>query len=594
MTQQKSIRSPIVSVLGHVDHGKSSVLDAIRESNIVSKEAGAITQAIGASFIPLRVIQDLCGSLLEQLKMKFSIPGLLFIDTPGHAAFTSLRKRGGTLADIAVLVVDMNEGFKPQTIEAVEILRNNKTPFVIAANKLDLVPGYQSRDCALLKDLKLQPESVQQEVDKRVYRITGQLYDNFSITAERFDRVDDYTKQVGIIPCSAKTRKGLPELLMALTGLAQKYLEQNLEINVSGHAKGTLLEVKEVQGMGKAVDVIIYDGTIHADDIIVIGGVDQPLVTHIRALLQPAPLHEMMDKKSSFVSIKQASAATGVRISASGLQEAVAGMPLVGCDDDEQSIEQAKKAVQEQIRAVLLDTGRHGIVIKADSLGSLEAVLHLFGEKNIKIRKASIGSITKKDITDAESSYEQDPLLSAVIGFNVGLSKNAQASSRVRIITSNIIYKLLDDYKLWAEEKTRSLEAQELEELIRPCKLEVLKNCIFRQSNPAVVGVHVLKGRLNTDTPLMKAEGKTLTSVKSIQSENENISVAEQGKQVAISLPGVICGRQINEGDTLYSAIPEKDFRQLKKLRKYLSSDDLDVMKEIARIMRKDNPVWGV
>ena len=590
---EESTRSPIVSVLGHVDHGKSSILDAIRETNIVSKEAGAITQAIGASIIPLEVIQEKCGALLNRLKMRFTIPGLLFIDTPGHAAFTSLRKRGGALADIAVLVVDINEGFKPQTVEAASILRSTRTPFVIAANKLDLVPGYTHKHAALLKDLKEQHESTQQLIDERIYRIIGQLYDRFKMNAERFDRVEDYTKQVAIIPCSAKTRIGLAELLMVLTGLAQKYLEENLKISVKGPAKGTVLEVKETEGLGKTIDVIIYDGTLRANDMLVIGGVQSPIITRIRALFQPAPLHEMRDKKSKFISIKEAVAATGVRISASHLEGVVAGMPLMSCSDDEKSLEEAKEKVQAQLEEVLLDTGKQGIIIKADSLGSLEAVIKLFGERNIKIRKASLGAITKKDIADAESNYEEDPFLSVIIGFNVGLGKSVEPSNRVKIITGDIIYKLLDDYLVWVEEKKKAIEAEELEELVRPCKLEVLHNCIFRQSNPAIIGVHILTGVLKIGTPVMKT-GKALTSVKSIQLEKENISRAEQGKQVAISLPGVICGRHINEGDILYSAIPEQDFKKLKKLKKYLSDAEVQVMKEIAGIMRKNNVVWGV
>ncbi|KYK26849.1 hypothetical protein AYK26_04665 [Euryarchaeota archaeon SM23-78] len=591
--KEKSTRSPIVSVLGHVDHGKSSILDAIRETNIVAKEAGAITQAIGASIIPLKVIQDKCGKLLDKLKMKFSIPGLLFIDTPGHAAFTSLRKRGGALADIAVLVVDINEGFKPQTKEAVEILKNTKTPFVIAANKLDLVPGYTNKKPGLLVDLEEQHESTKQMIDERIYKIIGQLYDRFKMGAERFDRVEDYTKQIAIVPCSAKTKLGLAELLMVLTGLAQKYLEQNLKIDVSGPAKGTILEVKEVEGLGKTMDVIIYNGTLNTNDTIVIGGVHKPIVTKVRALFQPAPLHEMRDKKSSFVCIDTVVAAIGVRISAPHLEEAVAGMPLVSCEDDEKSIDKAKQKVQSEVEEVLLDTGKHGIIIKADSLGSLEAVLKLFGEKNIKIRKASLGAITKKDMTDAESNYEEDPLLSVIIGFNVELGKNVETSKRVKIITGDIIYKLLDDYLLWTQEKKKALEAEQIEQLVRPCKLEILQNCIFRQSNPAIVGVHVLAGILKVGTPLMKT-GKKLTEVKSIQSEKENLRRVEQGKQIAIGLPGVMCGRQIHEKDILYSAIPEQDFKKLKKLKKYLTPDEIQVMKEIAEIMRKDNVVWGV
>jgi translation initiation factor 5B len=593
MAQETNIRSPVIAVVGHVDHGKSSILDAIRESNIVDKEVGAITQAIGASIVPLDVIKNKCGPLLGQLKMNFTIPGLLFIDTPGHAAFTSLRRRGGALADIPILVVDINEGFKPQTIEAIDILRGSKTPFVIAANKIDLVPGYAQKDSCLLVDFKQQSENTNEMIDERLYKIIGQLYDRFRMNAERFDKVDDYTKQIAIVPCSAKTRLGLAELLMVLTGLAQKFMEQNLKINVSGNAKGTLLEVKEIEGLGKALDVIIYDGTLKVNDTIVIGGVQEPIVTKVRALLQPAPLQEMRDKKSSFINIKKAVAATGVRISAHGLDEAVAGMPLLSCENDEKSIGEAKEKVQSEVEEVLLDTGKQGIIIKADSLGSLEAVVKLFGEKGLKIRKASLGAITKKDVADAESNYEAEPLLSVIIGFNVELGKNVDVPKKVKIITGDIIYKLLDDYTLWTEEKKKALEAEQLEDLVRPCKLEILPTCIFRQNNPAIVGVHVLVGVLKAGIPLMKT-GRTLTNVKAIQSEGENLSRVEQGKEVAVSLPDVTCGRQINGNDVLYSAIPEEDFRKLKKLKKYLTEPEIQVMKEIAEIMRKDNPVWGV
>jgi len=593
MHHPKNIRSPIISVLGHVDHGKSSLLDAIRESNIVAKEAGAITQAIGASIVPLDVIKSKCSSLKGQMKLNFTIPGLLFIDTPGHAAFTSLRKRGGALADIAILVVDINEGFKPQTAEAMDILRASKTPFIIAANKVDMIPGYEDKDCSLVQNLSLQTGNTQQLIDEKLYTIIGQVYDRFKINADRFDRVDDYTKKIAIVPCSAKTRAGLAEILMIVAGLAQKYLEQSLNIDVSGPAKGTILEIKETEGLGTTLDVIIYEGTLKVNDTIVIGSMNKPIVTKVRALFQPAPLQEMRDKKSIFISVKTATAAIGVRISAPDLDEAVAGMPLVSCADDAKSIAEAEKKVQSEIEEVLLDTGAKGIIIKADSLGSLEAILKLFGEKNIKIRKASIGNISKKDMLDAESNYEQDPMLSAIIGFNVEMDKTLEENRRVKIILSDIIYKLLDDYILWTEEKKKNVEAEQLDLLVRPCKLEILPMCIFRQSNPAVVGVYVQAGIVKVGTPLMKT-GKQLTVVKSIQAERETLSQAEQGKQVAISLPDVMCGRQINGEDILYSAIPEDDFRRMKKLKKYLTEAELQVMRDIAEMMRKGNPVWGV
>lgn len=583
-------RSPIVSVLGHVDHGKSSILDAVRGSNIVSGEAGAITQAIGASIIPLDVIKKKCGKLLESMKMEFTIPGLLFIDTPGHAAFTTLRKRGGSLADIAIVVVDINEGFKPQTIEAIEILKSCKTPFVIAANKLDLTPGYSKHYEIVLQDIKAQAQNVQTDVDKKIYVLVGQLHDRFNLVAERFDRLSSYTEQIAIIPCSAKEKIGLQELLMVITGLAQKFLEKNLKIDVSGRAKGTILEVKEEKGLGKTIDLIIYDGTLSVNDTIVIGSLDKPVVTKVRALLEPDHLAEMRDKKTKFRSVKSVSASTGVKISAPELEGVVAGMPVRACSPDE--VESVKENLMSEVEEVLIETDTAGIILKADTIGSLEAMIKILKDKKIPIRKGSIGNINKKDYKEADSSYEKNPLFAVILGFGV-VDEAGVSGGNVKVLTNDIIYKLIDDFEEWQEDAKKSEEEKKLDVLVRPCKLEILQNCIFRQRNPCIVGVEVVIGILKVGAPVMK-KGRFLAEVKSIQSEGDNFQKAEKGKQVAISLPNITAGRQINENDILYSDIPEDDFRKLKKLTQFLTKDEISVMKEIAEIHRKENIVWGV
>jgi translation initiation factor 5B len=583
-------RSPIVSVLGHVDHGKSSILDSIRGSSIVSGEAGAITQAIGASIIPLELVKKKCGKLLESLKMNFTIPGLLFIDTPGHAAFTTLRKRGGSLADIAILVVDINEGFKPQTIEAIEVLKGYKTPFVIAANKLDLIPGYQKHYDVVLQDIKAQAPNVQGEIDKKLYELVGQLHDRFSLVAERFDRVSSYTEQVAIIPCSAKEGIGLQELLMVITGLAQKFLEKSLKVDVSGKAKGTILEVKEEKGLGKTVDVIIYDGTLSVNDTIVIGSLDKPIATRVRALLEPDPLAEMRDKKTKFRSVKSVSAATGVKIAAPELEGVVAGMPVRAAEPQE--VEKVKESLKSEVEEVIIETDETGIIIKADTIGSLEAMIKILKEKNIPIRKASIGNINKKDYAEAESNYEKNPLLAVILGFNVADDSNL-CHDYVKVLTNEVIYRLAQDFEQWQEEAKKSEEAKKLDNLVRPAKMEILQNCIFRQSNPCILGVEVIIGKIKTGTPVMK-KGRYLAEIKSMQTEGENVQSADKGKQVAISLPHITAGRQVNEHDIIYSDIPEEDFRQIKKLTSFLTKDEITVLKEIAETHRKENPVWGV
>ncbi|MBR9690288.1 translation initiation factor IF-2, partial [Candidatus Woesearchaeota archaeon] len=582
---------PLCVVVGHVDHGKSSILDKIRGTAIVQSEAGAITQAIGASIIPLETIQKVCGPLLEKMNMNFTLPGLLFIDTPGHAAFTSLRKRGGNLADIAILVVDINEGFKPQTIEAIEILKSFKTPFIVAANKVDLIAGWHTKEGTLIEDIKAQAPDVQQKLDAKLYELVAKFYE-MGFQAERYDRLEDYTKQLAIIPCSAKSGEGLPELMSILTGLAQKFLEQNLQFEENTSAKGTVLEVKEEVGLGKTLDVIIYDGTIKKNDQIVLGSTDGPVITKVRALLQPAPLSEMRDKKSDFKPVEFAVAATGIKISAPDIENVVSGMPLrvVGEGENEQAI---KNEIQSEVDQIMIETEKEGIVIKADTLGGLEALTNLLKEKSIMIKKADIGNISKHDLAEAESSFEKNPLNSVILGFNVELNKDVEQTPKVKIITSNIIYKAIEDFEKWKEEAKKDLEKLKLDVLARPAKFVIMQNHTFRQSNPAIVGVDILAGKLKTGVGIMK-NGKNISSVKSMKDEKENLKEAEAGKQLAVAMDGVMVGRQINERDTLYSTVPEEDFRKLKELKDYLSSEEKGVLKEIAKIMREKNPVWGV
>ncbi|MFH1316610.1 MAG: translation initiation factor IF-2 [Candidatus Woesearchaeota archaeon] len=585
------IRKPIITFLGHVDTGKTSLQDFIRQSTMTEREAGLITQHVGASSVPIETIKRISGPLLKTLKIEVTIPGLLFIDTPGHEAFTTLRKRGGNLADIAVVVIDINEGFKPQTFESIDILRQYKTPFIVAANKIDLINGYQNHEGSLIQILDAQSANFKKGFDTKFYNLVSKFYEKYQMNAERFDKVNDYTKQIAIIPCSAKTGVGIPELLMMLTGLSQRFLKDELSCDVEGNAKGTVLEVKEEKGIGKSLDIIIYDGCLKKNDIIVIGGVTEPIVTKIRSLFEPKPLSDLRDKKTRFTPIDSVSAATGIKISAPDIEDVVPGMPLRSCI--KKNLEKVKEEIQKEVEEVLIETDRNGIIIKADTLGSLEALIRLLREKEIPIRIAGVGNISKKDITEAESNSSEDPLHAVVLGFNV-IDDSKICNDHVKVLTSNIIYKIIEELEKWQEEQKKSEEARELDFLIKPAKIEVLKGYVFRQSNPAILGIEVLEGKIKTGMPLMNNQGKSITEVKEIQHKKDNISEAEKGMQVAVSMPGVIVGRQVKEGDILFSSIPEEHFKKLKGLKKYLGKEEIEILKEIAEIKRKDYPTWGV
>ena len=570
------LRQPICVLLAHVDHGKTSILDSIRETSVADKEAGGITQNITAHSIELEKIKQTCGDLLKNINL--TIPGILFIDSPGHEAFTTLRKRGGNIADIAILVIDINEGAKPQTLEAIDILKNSKTPFVVALNKLDRVGGFSSNKKPILQNIQEQHDHVKTDIETKLYKTVQTLHEH-GLQSERFDRVKDYTKQVAIIPCSAKTKDGLPELLMVISGLAQKFLETSLETDLEKPAKGTILEVTEEKGIGKTLDVVIYDGKIKQNDTILIGTLNEPIKTKVKCLFKY--------EKSKLKEEKEIHASAGIKIAAPDLDEAIPGMPLRVANEKEKEITEELK---QEIDEVTIDTDQEGIIAKADTLGSLEALISLLKDKNIKIKKAAIGNISKTDI--AEASSNEDPLNQVVVGFNV---KVLEESKDVKIITNQVVYKIVDDIVEYTEKKSKDLESKEFQNLVKPFKLKIMPGCVFRQLNPAVVGVEVLIGTARSGMPLMTAEGRKLTELKEIQDNKETVSEAKQGKEVAISLPNVTCGRQIKENDILYSDIPQEDFKKLKKLmKKYLNDSEVQLLKEIAEIKRNENPTWGM
>ena len=542
---------------------------------MAAKEAGGITQAISAYTIELENIKKICGDLLNNIKL--SIPGILFIDSPGHEAFTTLRKRGGNIADIAILVIDVNEGLKPQTIEAIEILKQYKTPFVVAANKIDVMGGWRSQpDKLILQSFSEQSDQIRQAMEMKLYEIVGKLSE-MGINSERFDRVRDHTKEIAIIPISAMTGEGFPELLMTITGLAQKFLEDSLNIDVSGQARGTILEVTEEKGMGKTLDTVIYSGSLKQNDKLLIGSVGAPIETKAKCLFT------LENNKCCAIGEVHASAA--VKISGPGLEDVIPGMPIAVANENSDSI---KEEIMHEVEEVIIETDNEGIVIKADTLGSLEALTRLLHGKGIKIKKAGIGNITKGDMSEASS--EENALNRLVLGFNV---KEYMGEENVHVISNKVIYKIIEDAEKWLEDEAKRLESAELGDLVKPFKIEILKDHVFRQKDPAIVGVEILIGTIKANSPVTK-DGSKLCILKSIKDGKDNVNEAVEGKQVAVALTGVTVGRQVYEGDILFSDIPETDFVALKNLKKYLSPKEKDVLREIAELKRRENPTWGI
>jgi len=584
-----ALRQPIVCVLGHVDHGKTSLLDAIRHTKVQSREAGAITQSIGASEIPISVIKDVCKPVLSRLPINFTIPGILTVDTPGHEAFTNLRRRGGSIADIAILVIDVTKGVERQTEEALDILREFKTPFVVALNKTDAISGWNPQVGASFTETeKVQQERTKALLDQRLYEIVGQLYSR-NISAERFDRVSDFTKQVLLIPVSAKTREGIPELLLYVSGLAQKFLEKRLTIVEGAGGKANILEVREERGLGKTLDAILFDGTINEGDTLVFASAEGAIQSKVKAILKPKPLDEMRDPREKFSSIPSASAAVGLKIACEGADVAVAGssITIINPADAEHDakVAAAKAAIESEIKELVTATQNDGIIIKADAFGSLEAIEKLLAGEKITVRSTGIGPVSKKEVLEAASVKVKNADLGAIFAFNVPQDPDVLAlanSEGVKIFSSGIIYTIVDDYWRWIEEKKAAAKREAFASLVMPARVFLMPGCCFRESNPAVFGVEIESGLLKKDAPLMNEQGVVIGFVRGIQKDKEPVESAKKGEQVAISVSGVYYGRQIKEKMKLYTNPPADDMATLEgKYKQALSEDERDVLAQI-------------
>ena len=589
------VRQPIVCVLGHIDTGKTLLLDRIRKSSVQAREAGGITQHIGASFFPVRIITKICGPLLKGLRKRVRIPGLLVIDTPGHEAFANLRKRGGAVADIAILLIDILKGFEAQTYECIDILKARKTPFLVAANKIDRLPGWKSKpDTSFSASYRDQDPYVRQDLDERLYTIIG-TFSRLDFRADRFDKITDFTRTAAIVPTSAKTGEGIPELLAVLVGLTQQYLRPRLRVT-KGPAKGTVLEVKEEPGLGITINAIIYDGVLQKGDIIVVGAKEKPIVTNVRAALLPKPLDEIRDPRDKFSSVDAVSAAAGIKIAAPNLEEALAGAPLYVVPSED-LLEKYVKSVSEEVEKIRIATDIDGVVLKTDALGSLEAIAESLGRNNVPIRLADVGDVSKRDVTEAVVVKEHEPLHGVVLAFNVRTLPDAEEEAKnrgVRIFQHNIIYHLIDDYVQWIKSEKEAQLKEEFERLVKPGKIKFLPGYVFRKAKPAIVGIEVLAGQIKPKYTLVKGDGRDVGEIMQIQDRGEAVSEANLGMQVAISLNKPVVGRHIHEKDILYVRVPEEHAKTLlTKFQDRLSPQELGALNEFVEVMRRKSPFWA-
>jgi len=446
-----------------------------------------------------------------------------------------------------------------------------------------------------LKAYAAQDAYVKEDVDNKLYTIMG-TFSRLGFRTDRFDHIKDFTSTIALVPTSAKTGEGITELLMVLVGLTQQYLKKQLQ-TTEGPAKGSVLEVKEEAGLGLTLNTIIYDGTLQKDDLIVVGGKEKPITTRIRAILVPKPLDEIRDPRDKFASVDTVFAAAGVKIVASGLEGALAGAPLYAVPSGE-APEKYASLITEEIGKIRIATEGEGIVLKTDTLGSLEAIAEILKQNNVQIRIADVGDVSKRDVIEASVVKAREPLSGVVLAFGVKILPDAEeeaANSDIQIFREPIIYNLIDKYLEWVKSKREAKIEQEFEKLVKPGKIRVMEGYVFRRAKPAIFGVEVLGGQLKPKYALVRAENsENVGEVQQIQDRGKTLSEAKKEMQVAVSMDKPTVGRHVFEKDVLYVKVPEPDAKAL--LTTYsdkLTEEEQEVLKEYVALMQKKTPFWA-
>lgn len=575
------LRSPICCILGHVDTGKTKLLDKIRQTNVQGGEAGGITQQIGATYFPMAAIKKKTESMAAYEKQTFDVPGLLIIDTPGHESFSNLRSRGSSLCNIAILVIDIMHGLEPQTIESIRLLRERKAPFVVALNKIDRLYDWQSVPNNSFRDsFNNQTDSVKSEFDDRLTRIKVALAEQ-GLNSELYFQNKNMSKYVSIVPTSAVTGEGVPDILWLLLELTQKRMSKQL-MYLSHKLEATVLEVKVVEGFGTTIDVVLSNGVLKEGDRIILCGLNGPIATNVRALLTPQPMRELR-LKSEYVHHKEVKAALGVKIAAHDLEKAVAGSRLLVAHNDEEE-EDMMDEVMDDLTGLLdlVDSSGRGVTVQASTLGSLEALLDFLKAMKIPVMSIGLGPVYKRDVMKASTMLDKAKEFAVMLCFDVKVDKEADQyaeENNIRIFKADIIYHLFDEFTAYQKKLLEERRENFLDDAIFPCVLKTIQ--IINKRNPMIIGVDVQEGTLRVGTPIAAVRVDPTTKerqimqlgrVASLEVNHKSEPIVKKNQTsagVAMRLENPsgqqpVWGRHVDDSDLLYSLISRRSIDTLK------------------------------
>lgn len=536
-------RTPICSTLGHVDHGKTTILDALSDNRLAGMESGDITQSVRVLSLSNSDLADICQNIPE---FSYDLPGTIFVDTPGHRAFGKSRLRGSSMSDISILVIDIKDGFQPQTVEALEHLIETETPFIVAVNKIDALPEWETTTSGVVaQTFRKQSHRAKSRIRDSVYNIAGELSE-YDISSDFYWNIDDFTKSIGIVPISGKSQEGLADLIFVLSNLSERYLKEQMRLNVTGDPRGRIIRTSNMEGIGDVIDILLVDGVLEKDQEVYYRTRDGVKSTRVNRIMKTGQNNL---SEGTFKEIGNSTAASLLRISGSNIDNAIAGSPV------------GNKKIVEDWSTQNVQTDNHGIVAKTSSKDKSVALYRELNDKEIPIERVEPGSVTKADVIRAhDSDYREDRI---IIAYSVDVNDQAHSEAKklgVEIVESNVIYELIEELQNKREQMEETINASQ------PAKFRIIDDGIIKSGNPAILGIEILKGTLETGVSVSRFELKnetTIGNIRRIEKDSREVEKASKGEKVAISLSKRSGSKSVEPQDSLYVSLSRKEVEEL-------------------------------
>ncbi len=572
----ETLKAPVCCIVGHIDAGKTSLLDKLRNSNVQAKEAGGITQHIGSTFFPIENIRKNCASIKGKFEVIHKIPGILMIDTPGHSEFQSLRDVGTSICDLGILIIDIEESVQEQTKEAIKLLKEKNIPFVIAVTKLDKIYGWTTTTSSNLRGaLKEQSKDVAMILESKLEDIKYDLSKE-EINAEFYFKNTKPEKVYSMIPVSSKTGEGIADILALLVYISQTWMIKKLTFKEK--VKCTIMESKYDQHLGYTIDVILSNGTLNVGDKFAVATSEGAKITTIRNILTPTPMTQL-GKKTQWSYHDSVKASIGVKLIGSNLDGVYPGTHLQSIDATV-SEEEAVKLVNEEIDKVWKSYvfESPGVFFSAQTFGELEAGYSIFKKAGINVAGAYIGSPSNKiidricmNLDGKENEKLPENRMYFYFGpFNDVSVEEYAKTKEVKLLTSEVIYNLVDFYKKEREQIIKSRQNSNTEAVF-PVQLSILKQYIFLKggNEHLLFGVKVKKGTLYKNTPIIVV-GKNviLGKVTNIQFNHKDQEKGLEGQEVCIRLDNpnkLTYARHFDESDILIGNMTRESIDVLKR-----------------------------